>query len=88
MFYGTFLKFRRLAKERQVEISEMVAVKRFANERLECQPFVRAQTYRLLPFAEELGLKTLPFVYFHLAVTNSPLNYLLFHPGPGCSKLG
>ena len=36
MFYGTFLKYGSLAKEKQVEISEMVAVKGFANERLDC----------------------------------------------------
>ena len=33
LFFTEPLKFRTLPKEKQVEISEMVAVKRFANER-------------------------------------------------------
>ena len=32
-FFTELLKFRTLPKEKQVEISEMVAVRRFANER-------------------------------------------------------
>ena len=42
----------------------------------------------LHPFAEELALETLSFVHFHFEVTNSPLNHLLFRPGPGCPNLG
>ena len=35
-----------------------------------------------------VALETLSFVYFHFEVTNSPLNHLLFCPGPGCPNLG